>query len=200
MSMYQNTSQYSNVPQPYRAPYPHYIPFLNGGNPETLYPYDGLYDKKYQAARGNPKYQHYGSMDYPHYVQRHNQPQVYFNPKPVLKVNMSNPKAVLYNEIPPYPNYIYWYPNPVECRDTCGNKVCDAYYEKANNYRNCMRCQRKDPPQCWSSQAQQCVNCPPEQALTACSSRVRYGMPNPNGELHADVAPQNPLYTGCKLY
>lgn len=187
MSVYQVKSQYNNVPS-FRASYPNYIPFLNGGNPETLYPYDSMYDKKYQ---------HFGSMDYPYYVQRHNAPQVYFNPKPLLKVDATNPRAILYNEIPPYPNYIYWYPNPMKCQDVCGNKVCDAYYEKANNYRNCMRCQRKDPPQCWSSKFQQCINCPPEHALTPCASRTRYGMPNPNGELHADVSPQNPLYNGC---
>jgi hypothetical protein len=68
-----------------------------------------------------------------------------------------------------------------------------------NNYRNCRRCQRKDPPQCWSPDRQECVDCAPEKALASCAARERYGCPNPNGEMHADVPPVNPLYTGCRM-
>lgn len=199
MSIYQK-SQFSNIPNPYQASHPYYIPFLNGGNPEPMYPSDALYDGTYQKDVMNPQYQYFGTMNYPYTVQRQNVPYVYYNPKPNLYVDFSNPSSALYYNIPPYPPYVYWYPNPQTCADVCGNKICDKYYEQMNNYRNCKRCQLNDPPQCWSSSKQQCVNCPPEQALESCSSRRRYGMPNPNGEIHADVPPQNPLYTNCRLY
>ena len=188
-------SQYSNVPVPYSAPYPWYIPFLNGGNPRTMYPYDAIYDQRYQEHNSDPKYQYFGNMAYPAYVQRHRVPQVYFDPKPTKYYSTSGYQY----KIPPYPPYIYWYPNPVECRDVCGNKVCDAYHNALNNYNNCRRCQRMDPPQCWDPDNQMCKTCPPKQALKKCSSRGRYGCANPNGFPHDDVPPINPKYTGCKL-
>jgi hypothetical protein len=199
MSLYRN-SQYSNKPFHYSTSNPYYIPFLNGGNPEPMYPSDALYDGTYQTDNMNPKYQYYGNLDYPQTVQRQNQPLVYYNPKPVLKVDATDKSSILYYESPKYPPYVYYYPNPVECKDVCGNKICDAYYNKMNNYRNCRRCQMKSTPQCWCPRTQTCVNCPPEKALTSCASRTRYGMPNPNGALQADVPPQNPLYTSCRLY
>ncbi len=199
MNIFQK-SQYSNLPRPYRASSSYYIPFLNGGNPEPTYPADALYDGTYQTDNMNPKYQYYGNMEYPQTVQRQNVPLVYYNPKPNLYVDASDPSSLYYYTIHPYPPYVYWYPNPNECRDVCGNKVCEDYYNQMNNYRNCTRCQKNDPPQCWSSKKQQCVNCPPEKALEGCHLRTRYGIPNPNGELHADLPPQNPLYTSCKLY
>ena len=198
MSIYQK-SQYSNLAKPYRASYPYYIPHLNGGNPQTMYPYDAVYDQKYQGQNMDPRFQYYGNMEYPQSVQRHRMPYVYYNPKPKLYVDTTNPGAAHYYDIPPYPPYVYWYPNPMKCRDICGNKICDAYFRQINNYRNCTRCQRKQTPQCWSPEAQECVQCAPEEALASCASLDRYGSPNPNGQMHANVPPQNPLYTGCKL-
>lgn len=194
MSIY-SKNQYSNREDPYSAPYPYYIPFLNGGNPQTMYPYDALYDQKYQMQNSDPKYQYYGNMEYPYYVQRHRSPHVYFDPKPTKYWHSNG----FQYRIPPYPPYIYWYPNPVECRDVCGNNVCDAYYNAMNNYRNCKRCQQKDPPQCWDSTSQKCTDCPPEEALEGCQLRTRYGCANPRGFPHADVPPINPKYTGCKM-
>lgn len=194
MSIYRK-SQYSNLSIPYQASYPYYVSHVKGGYPERQYPYDALLDQKYQYDNLNPRYQYYGNMGYPYSAQRHRAPQVYYDPKPTLFHHASSGHEY---KIPPYPPYIYWYPNPKECRDVCGNKVCDEYHEQLSNYRNCRRCQRKDPPQCWDPSSQMCVECPPEQALENCASRYNYGCANPNGYQHADVPPINPLYTGCK--
>ena len=134
-------------------------------------------------------------MNYSYFNDRQRIPRVAFNPKPV-SYQAANGFAY---QIPQYPPYIFWYPNPVECRDVCGKQVCDSYYKAMNDNRNCQRCQRKDPPQCWDSKADVCVDCPRATALASCNSRNTYGCANPRGFPHSDGAPINPLYTGCKL-
>lgn len=189
-TIYTNTP-YSNVPR--NASYPHGYSHIQGTLPETQYPYDSAYDHTYQRDIRHSKYRYYGNMEYPHWVQRHNMPQVYTDHKPRSYTNNGYKYA-----IPPYPPYLYFYPNPVECRDACGKNTCDKYYYRLNNYNNCKRCQLvKSPgPMCWSSQKQQCVACPREQALSRCEDS--YGCGNPNGFPHDNVGPINPLYTGCQ--
>jgi hypothetical protein len=188
-------NQYNNRPVPYRAPFSNYLTYLNGGNPEPQYPYDALFDQQYQAASKKPYTKYSGSNDYPYYAQRHRAPHTYYDPKPTKYHHTDGYEY----KIPKYPPYMYWYPNPVECRDTCGKQVCDSYHNALNNYTNCRRCQRNDPPQCWDESKQMCSECLPEQALSSCQSRSRYGCPNPRGFPNADVPPINPKYTGCKM-
>jgi hypothetical protein len=195
-----STSQYNNRPVPYEASYQYYTAFLNGGNPNPQYPYDAMYDRKYQKVVLNPSYKYYGDatdgrqMNYPYYVQRHRAPSVYYNSKPYTTTAVSPDYR-----IPDAQPYMYWYPNPVECEDTCGKDVCNAYYKAMNDNRNCQRCQRKDPPQCWDSENETCIDCPRRVALASCNSRNTYGCANPRGFPNADSAPINPVYTGCQL-
>lgn len=192
-----STGQYNNRPVPYESAYQYYISFLNGSNPNVQYPYDAQFDSKYQNDVVNPTYStNVGEMNYPYYVQRHRSPEVFYDPKPT---KYYNPVDNHIYQIPQYPPYMYWYPAPSECRDTCGKKVCDSYYKAMNDNRNCQRCQRKDPPQCWDSQIESCVDCPRSTALASCNSRNSYGCANPRGFPHSDGAPINPMYTGCKL-
>src|SRR5690606_3034691 len=119
-----------------------------------------------------------------YWVQRHRMPKVFTEPKA---------RSYKWNgfsyQIPPYPNYMYWYPNPVECRDSCGLDVCNEYYRRRNNYLNCKRCQLvKSPgPMCWDSKVQRCVACPREQALSRCEDN--YGCGNPLGFPNDNVGP-----------
>ena len=100
------------------------------------------------------------------------------------------------HKVPEYPPTIYWYPNPMECEDVCGKKVCNKYYRQLNNYRMCQICQSQKTPMCWNPNAQRCEMCSPEQAWESCSDR--FGAQNPNGWLHANTGPINPKYTGCQ--
>ncbi len=188
-SIYTNTP-YTNIG---RDPsYPYYYPHLNGYLPQTMYPYDSVYDNTYQSNIRHPKYRWYGNMEYPYFVRRHRIPKVFTEPKPTFtKANG------FYHQIPSYPPYIYWYPNPTKCRDACGEAVCNEYFRRMNNYNMCQRCQTTDPPSCWNPKIQRCVPCNPETALEDC--KQTYGCANPNGWPHRKVAPQNPLYTGCQL-
>lgn len=104
--------------------------------------------------------------------------------------------ACVTHKVPEYPPTIYWYPNPMECEDVCGRKVCNQYYRKLNNYRMCQICQSQKTPMCWNPDAQRCDMCSPEQAWESCSDR--FGAQNPNGWLHANTGPINPKYTGCQ--
>lgn len=97
-------------------------------------------------------------------------------------------------EVPKYPPPIYWYPNPLECKDVCGSRVCDAYYRRLNDYRMCQQCQSLKTPMCWNSDKQQCVGCRGEKALASCEDR--FGAQG-NGWLQTNVGPVNPKYTGC---
>lgn len=186
------TTQWSNIPND--ASYPYAIPHLNASIPQTQYPYDSVYDTQYQENIIHPKYRWYGNMEYPYFAQRHRQPKVYTRPKPSLRYDNGHAYT-----IPSYPPYVYWYPNPLKCRDTCGDDICNAYFQKINNYRNCRRCQNQKTPKCWDPKFQKCVACPPEIALESCSSRKRFGCANPNGWDQGPTQPINPIYTGCKL-
>lgn len=190
-SVYTNT-QFTNVPG--QVSYPYYLPHLSGNIPQTHWPYDSVYDTTWQNNISHPKYRWYGNMEYPYYTQRHRTPKVFTRPKPMYWKNNG-----FYYKIPSYPPYIYWYPNPYLCRDMCGDEICNEYFIRINDYRNCQRCQKRDPPQCWDPKSQKCINCPPELALEKCSLRKRFGCTNPNGYQHTDVPPINPLYTGCKM-
>ena len=182
-----------------KAPLPRFYPYLSNSIPQTQYPYDSVYNtttttNHHQRNITHPKYQFYGNMEYPYYVRRQRIPKVYTRPKPSFSKYGNH-----YYQIPGYPPYIYWYPNPLKCRDTCGDRICNAYFRKINDYRNCRRCQNQKVPKCWNPVKQQCVSCPPQQALENCSSRSRFGCANPNGWQMADTSPVNPIYTGCKL-
>lgn len=141
----------------------------------------------------NSKYDYYGNMSYPYYVKKHRIPKIYLKPKP--RIYKSNN---YYYQIPPYPPRIYFYNNPIECRDKCGPRACNLYHKRLNDFNNCKRCQNiKSPgPMCWSSRRQKCVPCPRHHALSRCEDR--FGCSNPNGLPHDNVPPINPLYTGCK--
>lgn len=186
-------SWYSNVP---RSPsYPYGYPHLSASIPQTHYPLDSVYDNRYQKDVRNPKYRWFGNMEYPYFVQRHRQPKVFTEPKPKYTIHNG-----YYYSVNSYPPYTYWYPNPMKCRDACGEKVCNEYFRRLNNYNNCKRCQLSRGynglPMCFDPKSQQCVECTPEQALENCEDR--FGCANPQGWPHARVPPQNPLYTGCK--
>lgn len=189
-TIYTNTP-YTNVPR--NAAYPYGLSHLTGSLPETHYPYDAVYDARYQRNVRDPRYKYHGNMQYPYYVQRHRTPKVFTEPKP---------RSYKWNNysyhIPSYPPYVYYQPNPIKCRDACGTDVCNEYFRRLNNYNNCRRCQLvKSPgPMCWSPTTQRCVSCPPEQALSRCQDS--FGCGNPNGGVHDNVAPINPLYTGCQ--
>lgn len=188
--IYTNTP-YTNVP---RDPsYPYGYPHLRGTLPQTHYPYDAVYDAQYQRNVRHPKYRYYGNMEYPYWVQRHRMPKVFTEPKP---------RSYKWNgfkyQIPPYPNYVYFYNNPNECRDLCGLDVCNEYFRRKNNYLNCKRCQNvKFPgPMCWDPNKQRCITCPVRQALSRCEDN--FGCGNPLGSPHDNVPPINPKYTGCQ--
>lgn len=193
MSSIFSNSWYSNIPR--NAAYPYYNGHLGGLLPQTQYPYDGVYDNKYQQNIRDPSFKWYNNMEYPYYVQRHRIPQVFTEPKPDFKV-----KDGYFYSINNYPPYVYWYPNPLECRDACGEKVCNEYYRRLNNYNNCQRCQLSrgynGMPMCFDSRTQKCVDCSPGQALANCEDT--FGCGNPQSWPHGRVPPQNPLYTGCK--
>lgn len=188
-SVYTNTSL-GNIPND--ANYPYGFPYLNGRLPDTHFPWDAAYDVQYQFDVRNPKYQYYGNMEYPYFVRRHRTPQVLPRVKPV-----SVEHGDYTYQIPQYPPYVYWYPNPLECRDTCGEEMCNAYGKRMNDYRMCQMCQNLKVPQCWDSGKQRCVACRPEHALARCENQ--FGCANPNGWVHDRVAPINPKYTGCRL-
>lgn len=190
-SVYANT-QFTNVPPD--ASYPYGYQHLSGSLPQTHYPWDSVYDTRYQAVQ-HPKYRDgVGNMEYPYFVRRHRIPTVFTNPKPVSYDDADSGYSY---QIPQYPPYIYWYPNPEECRDVCGADKCEAYYRRVNNYRMCQFCQTLKTPQCWNAGKQQCEKCRPEQALSRCEDR--FGSYNPNGWMQDRVAPINPKYTGCQL-
>lgn len=192
-TIYSN-SQYSNVPRD--PPQQDGYSYLRGSRPQTTFPYDAAYDPTYQQDRVNPQYRYYQHYEYPAWVQRHNPPKV-------TSQNFVNPKPVTYTldgyeyKIPAYPPYMYWYPNPIDCKDVCGKQVCDNYYKRRNDFYNCQRCQlvQSPGPMCWNSNLQKCVPCSREKALAPCEET--YGCANPNGFPHNKVAPINPLYTGC---
>lgn len=192
LSVYQ-TTQYQNIPRD--PPMPFGYAHLSGNIPQTHYPYDSVYDTEYQSVIMHPKYRWYGNMEYPYHVRRQRVPKVFTRPKPnYYKYNN------YYYQIPNYPPYVHWYPNPMLCRDTCGDAICNEYFRRINDYRNCLRCQmNRGKPMCWSPEKQDCVDCPPEEALAKCNSRDRFGCANPNGFPHADVPPVNPIYTGCMM-
>lgn len=158
--------------------------------PETTYPNDYVYDTPY---RENPSRIPTGSMIYPSAAVRHRNPQVLINPKPY---DVEDRDTGYRYQIPQYPPYIYWYPNPVECRDTCGMKVCESYNRRMNDYKMCQFCQTLKTPQCWDRNTQKCTKCPRNKALGSCEDS--FGSPNPNGWMQSNVAPINPKYTGCK--
>lgn len=157
----------------------------------TNYPWDSTYEPYPNPV--TPKYQVNGNMEYPYWVRRHRNPKVFSDPKPI---EYSDPSGYTY-QIPEYPPYVYWYPNPMECRDSCGTKVCNEHYRRVNNYRMCQRCQSLKKPMCWNSEAQKCVACSPRQALSPCEDS--FGCRNPNGWLQSNVAPIDPKYTGCRM-
>ncbi len=171
-----NTTPYGNIPRDVQ------YPFLNG-RMQSVYESDVYYGN--MGYMGNT-----GNMGYPYYVQR--VPQVLPNPKPT-SVEVGDYSY----QIPKYPPYLYWYPNPVECADSCGAAVCNAYGKKMNDYRMCQRCQSMKTPQCWNASAQKCQPCRPEKALTSCEDQ--FGCANPTGWLQSRGAPINPKYTGCRL-
>ena len=113
-------------------------------------------------------------------------PRYYYTEDLVYDVNMYKPN-------------MYWYPNPLGCRDVCGGPVCDVYEEKLRNYRMCRQCQLQNPPKCWSPKDQKCVKCPLSEAWRDCQSSDRYGCRNLRGYLHRNTRPINPKYTFCKL-
>lgn len=128
----------------------------------------------------------------------------HYNPK--LPRVLVEPKPVEYDDratgfnyhIPSYPPYVYWYPNPMECSDVCGERVCNAYDRRMNDYRMCEYCQSMKVPQCWDKRAQQCVSCPQGQALRRCVDTYGCANPHNGGWMQDRVAPINPKYTGCK--
>lgn len=189
-SVYTNTP-YTNVPRDASYPYGH--PYLTSRMPQTHYPWDSVYDSRYQLDIQHPKYRWYGNMEYPYFVRRHRIPKVFTEPKPQW---IENDDGYTY-QIPAYPPYVYWYPNPVECRDACGSATCNAYFKRMNDYRMCQFCQNLKTPQCWNPGRQRCEACPPEQALSRCEDN--FGCRNPNGWMHDNVPPINPKYTGCQL-
>ncbi len=188
--MYNNT-QYSNLSKDPGFPYGY--PHLRGMYPQTMYPYDSVYDNKYMTDVSHPKYKYFGNMEYPYWVQRHNRPQVFTNPKPT---SWSKNEGFVH-KISNYPPNIYWYPNPTECRDACGGKRCGNYYQQKNDFLNCQRCQlvKYPGPMCWDRTKQMCVKCPKEQALAPCEQS--YGCSSPLGFPNQSTPPINPLYTGC---
>lgn len=189
-SVYSNTL-YGNIPRD--AGYPYGFPYLDSRLPQTMYPWDSVYDMQYQHDVQNPKYQYYGNMEYPYFVRRHRMPLVFANPKP--REVAHGPYSY---QIPQYPPYVYWYPNPTECRDTCGSAICDAYYKRMNDFRGCQLCQNlRGGPQCWDAKNQRCRKCRPEEALERCEDQ--FGCRNPDGWLQDNVAPINPKYTGCRV-
>jgi hypothetical protein len=189
-SVFSNT-QFTNIPRDASYPYGH--PYLSSRLPQTHYPWDSVYDTRYQRDVQHPKYQWHGHMEYPYYVRRHRIPKVFTEPKPI---EFASPNGYSY-QIPQYPPYVYWYPNPVECRDACGTKVCEEYHRRMNNYRMCKFCQTLKRPMCFDPRRQSCVPCRPEQALARCEDN--FGCRNPNGWMHDNVEPINPKYTGCQL-
>lgn len=98
-----------------------------------------------------------------------------------------------------YPPAAYYYFNPPACEDKCNPQVCHRYHEKRSNYRNCLICQKQNPPKCWNSIKHKCEDCPLNEAMEQCHSRTRFGSPNPLGPRHADVPPVNPAYNDCRL-
>jgi hypothetical protein len=102
-------------------------------------------------------------------------------------------------QLPDNGPYLYWYPNPTECRDVCNPKRCNEYYTQLNNYNNCNRCQlNPGRPMCWNPKTQQCYKCSQKKAMKSCTKPSAYGTPNPNGWPHREVGgPINPKYTGC---
>jgi hypothetical protein len=186
-------TQYQNIPRDATLNY--YYPYLGYNIPQTQYPYDSVYDNEYQSLISHPKYRHFGNLEYPYYVRRHRTPKIYTRPKP----NEYKFNNYTY-QIPNYPPYVYWYPRPGLCRDSCGDAVCNEYFKRINDWRNCRRCQNMRPnPMCWDSVKEKCVPCPRNEALGNCNLRSKFGCANPNGPQHSDVPPINPLYTGCSL-
>ena len=192
-SIYTNT-QYTNVPK--NPSYPYGYPHLSASLPQTHYPYDSVYDVTYQKHVKHPKYRWYGNMQYPYHVQRHRMPKVFTEPKPTFAVHNG-----YYYSTNSYPPYVYWYPNPTKCRDMCGEKTCQEYYYKLNNYLNCKRCQNrrgsKGQPLCFDPNKQKCVECAPELALIPCEDR--FGCANPQGLPHRRGPPIDPRKTGCQM-
>lgn len=190
------------APKPYEC-HSQFHTFLNGAIPDTAYPYAGAYGFKSFLPNPNQDKEFFDdsmSMDrtdrypFPYTVRRHRVPQVFMNPKPTKFFNAATGYKY---QIPQYPNFLYWYPGDTLCSDVCGEKICNKYYNDLNNYRNCQRCQMKDPPQCWSPKMQTCVDCPRHIALGACQSRERYGCGGNTWPM-ADTEPQNPMLTGCR--
>lgn len=190
-------NQYSNVP---RNPVEKYR-YLRGSNPQTEFPYDAAYDPTYQYDTVFPQYKYFKHHEYPSWVQEHNPPHVFaqsfVDPKPrSITIANNNNESVEYS-VNEYPPYSYFYPNPLECEDVCGQKICNNYYKKRNDYYNCKRCQliQSPGPMCWNSNLQKCVKCPKEKALEPCENK--FGCANANGFPHNRVEPINPKYTGC---
>ena len=190
-SVYGNTP-YTNVPNDASYQYGHQ--YLTSKLPQTQYPWDSVYDTRYQRDIQHPKYKWNGNMEYPYFVRRHRIPKVFTEPKPIAYKDYNSGYSY---QIPQYPPYVYWYPNPVECRDACGADKCDAYYKRMNDYRGCQRCQTLKIPKCWNSTTQRCESCSPEKALSRCEDN--FGCRNPNGWVHDNVAPINPKFSGCQL-
>lgn len=167
-------------------------PYMTSRLPQAMWPWDAVHDVQYQTDVQNPRYKHYGMMEYPYSARRHRTPLVYVKPRPAeYQVH-----GLTY-QIPQYPPPIYWYPNPVTCEDSCGSSKCQDFYGKQNDYRMCQMCQNLKSPMCWDPKSRRCVDCLPEHSLESCEQR--FGSRNPNGWLHANVAPINPKYTGCQL-
>ena len=63
-SIYTNTpytnTPYTNVTRD--ASYPYGFPYLSSQLPQTHYPWDSVYDSRYQRDIQNPKYRWYGSI------------------------------------------------------------------------------------------------------------------------------------------
>jgi hypothetical protein len=154
--------------------------------PNTTYPNSYVYDTPYME---NPE--RHGTWTIP---TQDRMPHKFVRPK--QNDGYSYPSDFYY-QVPQIPPYVYWYPNPVECRDVCGTNVCDHFARRLNNYKMCQFCQNLKTPQCWDAKNQMCTPCPRSQALQTCENQ--YGCANPNGFPHARVAPIDPKYTGCKL-
>ena len=159
----------------------------------STFPNDYIYDAPYEEV---PKNVPTGVTDIPNQPRRHRLPDILVKTKPQ---NYKAKKTGFYYQIPQYPPYVYWYPNPMECRDVCGTKVCNDYFKRMNDYRMCRFCQNLKDPQCWDSKLQRCVTCNQSQALKRCEDQ--YGCQNPNSYLgwQDNGAPINPKYTGCKM-
>jgi hypothetical protein len=161
--------------------------------PQTNY----VYDTPYQEM---PARQPTGLMDFPRepsLPRRHRLPQVMVKSK---SQEYDGYRLTGYNyQISQHSPYIYWYPNPMECRDLCGTRTCDRHYKRMNDYRMCRFCQSLKNPQlrCWDAKEQRCTQCTTSEAGKRCEDL--FGCANPNGWMQDRVAPIDPKYTGCRL-